>query len=90
MLRNLNRENRLAGLYLLAVGMMLLAVLFSLSRGGIIAMLVVLFTLDLTLPLSRRTKLVVAGILLAFLGGYGLLLGLDTVVTDSTPSTSRA
>ena len=80
MLRNLNRENRLAGLYLLAVGMMLLAVLFSLSRGGIIAMLVVLFTLDLTLPLSRRTKLVVAGILLAFLGGYGLLLGLDTVV----------
>ncbi len=61
--------------------MMLLAVLFSLSRdGAIIAMLVVLFTLDLTLPLSRRTKLVVAGILLAFLGGYGLLLGLDTVV----------
>lgn len=37
------------------------ALFFPLSRGGIIAMLVVLFTLDLTLPLSRRTKLVVAG-----------------------------
>lgn len=80
MLRNLNSENRLAGLYLLAVGMMLLAVLFSLSRGGIIAMLVVLFTLNLTLPLTRRTKLVVACTLLAFLGGYGMLLGLDTVI----------
>ncbi len=79
-LRNLNRENRLVGLYLLAAGMMLLAVLFSLSRGGIISMLVVLFTLNLTLPLSRRTRLTVAAVLLFFLGGYGLLLGLDTVV----------
>lgn len=80
MLRNLNRENRLVGLYLLAAGMMLLAVLFSLSRGGIISMLVVLFTLNLTLPLARRTRLTVAAVLLFFLGGYGLLLGLDTVV----------
>ena len=80
MLGNLRRENRLAGLYLLATGMMLLAVLFSLSRGGIISMLVVLFTLNLTLPLSRRTRLTVSTVLLFFLGGYGLLLGLDTVI----------
>ncbi len=60
--------------------MMLLAVLFSLSRGGIISMLAVLFTLNLTLPLSRRTKMVAAGTLIFFLGGYGMLLGLDTVV----------
>ena len=80
MLGNLRRENRLAGLYLLAAGMMLLAVLFSLSRGGIISMLAVLFTLNLTLPLSRRTKVVAACTLLFFLGGYGMLLGLDTVV----------
>jgi len=79
-LRNLNRKNNLAALYLFATGIMLLAVLFSLSRGGIIAMLVVLFSLNLALPLSRKTKIVVSACLLAFLGGYGMLLGLETVV----------
>ena len=79
-LRNLNRDNRWAGLCLLAAALMLLAVLFSLSRGGIISMLVILFSLGLTLPLSGRTRIVFSCTLLALLGGYGMLLGFDTVI----------
>jgi len=80
MINNQNRETRLAVLYLFAAVIMLLAALFSLSRGGIITMLAVLFSLNLTLPLPRTTKIVFSGCLLALLGGYSALLGLETIV----------
>ncbi|MBM9612680.1 O-antigen ligase family protein [Desulfobulbus rhabdoformis] len=79
-LNNLNRETRLALLYLFAAGIMLLAVLFSLSRGGILTMLFILFSLNFILPLSRTTKLIFSCGLLVILGGYSTLLGLETII----------
>lgn len=66
-------------LFFLAVGIMLLAVLFSLSRGGIIAMVIILLLLSLYLPLAKKTKILTIGFLLFFLFSYGMILGLDTV-----------
>lgn len=63
-----------------AAVIMLLAVLFSLSRGGIIAMLIILFLLSLSLPITRKSKILTSAFLLFFLLGYGMILGLDTVL----------
>ncbi|PHR27857.1 MAG: hypothetical protein COA36_07815 [Desulfotalea sp.] len=70
-----------AVLYLFAAGAMWLAVLFSLSRGGILAMVFVVLLLTLMLPFSTKKKLVGLSCFLLFVCSYGTMLGLDTVVS---------
>lgn len=70
-----------AVLYLFAAGVMWLAVLFSLSRGGILAMVLVAFILTLTFPFSTRKKLIFLSAFLLFVCSYGAMLGLDTIVS---------
>jgi O-antigen ligase len=64
-----------------AAGMMVLAVLFSLSRGGILAMGLVALLLVVTLPFPRIKKIFSLALFVLFIGGYGAMMGLDTVVT---------
>jgi len=71
----------LAPLLLFAAGMMVLAVLFSLSRGGILAMVLVALLLVVLLPFSGRKKFIFLGLFITLVGGYGALLGLDTIVS---------
>jgi len=67
-------------IFLFAAGVMLLAVLFSLSRGGILAMLTVSVLLNTLLPLSRRTRLLATLGIVAFIAVYGSMLGMDGIV----------
>ncbi len=69
-----------APFFFFAAGVMLLAILFSLSRGGIIAMIFVLFLLYYLLPLSGKFKLYSLAVISSFLLAYGSLLGFDNVI----------
>jgi O-antigen ligase len=62
-------------LFLFAAGLMLLAVLFSLSRGGTIALIIVGAIIGWHAPYKRRQKLAVGAGILLFLIFYGALLG---------------
>ncbi len=66
--------------FFLSAGIMILALLFSFSRGGILSMVLLLVLLYLFMPVSRRMKLCLMGLLFVFLAGYGSLLGLDGLV----------
>ncbi len=78
--RFLNVTRVEAVLFFAAAVPMLLGVLFSLSRGGILAMVLVFALLVLLLPFGVKKKLMFGALLLVVLGGYGSLLGLDTIV----------
>lgn len=67
-------------LLLFSSGLMILAVIFSLSRGGILAMLLVALLLVMLLPFSRKKKLIFIALFLLCIVGYAALLGLNTVV----------
>lgn len=67
--------------FFFAAGVMILAIVFSYSRGGILAMLLLIVLLNFFLPCSRKVKLSLTVLLMAFLGGYGSLLGLDGIIT---------
>ncbi len=67
-------------IFFFAAGVAILAVLFSLSRGGILSMLVVSILLCFSLPWSWRSKLVSMAVLAAFIGAYGSLLGLEGIL----------
>lgn len=71
----LNIKKRPPALFLFAAGMIILAVLFSLSRGGIIAFLGIAAMLAVTMPFSRRNKVRALFLLIIFLVFYGALLG---------------
>ena len=72
--------SRVEAILLFAVVLpMLLAVLFSLSRGGILAMLLVAVLLIVLLPFAWKRKLLFLGLFVGLLGAYGSLLGLDTI-----------
>ena len=66
--------------FFFAAGVAILAVLFSLSRGGILSMLVVSILLCFSLPWSWRSKLVSMAVLATFIGAYGSLLGLEGIL----------
>lgn len=68
-------------LYLFAAALMWLAVLFSLSRGGILAMGLVAISFTFLLPFSKTKKLACLLAFIVFVGSYGAILGLDTVVS---------
>lgn len=78
---NLSNMDKHVPLYCFGTGIMLMAVLFSLSRGGIIAMLLVLVFLAVLLPVGKKKKLIFAGFFLSFIVAYGFLLGLENVIT---------
>ncbi|TKB09908.1 O-antigen ligase [Desulforhopalus sp. IMCC35007] len=67
-------------IYLFAAALMWLAVLFSLSRGGILAMVLVAMCFIFFLPFSKMRKLTCLMAFVVFVGSYGAILGLDTVV----------
>lgn len=79
-MKNLSNMKKEVPLFFFATAIMMLAVLFSLSRGGIIAMLIVLFLLNFFLPISRKAKTITIGCLLIFILSYAMVLGMDTVI----------
>ncbi|MFT5697838.1 MAG: hypothetical protein ACI8ZB_000692 [Desulforhopalus sp.] len=68
-------------LYVFAAIMMCLAVLFSLSRGGILAMALVAISFTFLLPFSKTKKLVSLLAFIVFVCSYGAILGLDTIIS---------
>ena len=68
-------KKRPAPLFLFAAGMMMLAVLFSLSRGGTISLFCIAIMIGLTMPFAKRKKVTAVLLLLIFLAFYGALLG---------------
>lgn len=68
-------KKRPAPLFLFGAGIMMLAVFFSLSRGGTIALFCTAVIIALTMPFSKQKKVVTVLLLLLFLGFYGALLG---------------
>lgn len=80
LLKNLSHTKKEIPLFFFATGIMMLAVIFSLSRGGIIAMFVVLVLLNFYLPISRKAKALTLGFIVIFVLSYGTVLGLDTVI----------
>jgi len=69
-------------LFLAAVAIMImLAVLFSLSRGGILSMIFVGFCLIVLLPFTIKSKLLACLFFFLLTGGYGAMMGLDTIVS---------
>lgn len=80
-IRRMDEKAKLVPLFLLATGIMLLSVLFSLSRGGIIAMLLVMIFLNVFLPITRKIKVVFLGLFVLFVSAYGALLGLENVIS---------
>lgn len=67
-------------LMIFAAGAMILAVLFSLSRGGILAMALIVLLLLVVLPFSKAGKLGCMAAFICLIAGYGSLLGLDTII----------
>lgn len=80
-MRRMDEKAKYAPLFFLATGIILLAVLFSLSRGGIIAMLFVMILLNFYLPVARKTKFIFIALFVCFIASYGALLGLNTVIS---------
>ncbi len=68
-------------LLIFAAMTMVLAVLFSLSRGGILAMLLIAILLIVLLPFSKKGKFGFLALFLCLIVGYASLLGLDTLIT---------
>ncbi len=66
-------------LFFAAAVLIVLAVVFSLSRGGILSMSLVALMLIILLPFSRKKKLLFLALFIALIIGYGSLLGLDTI-----------
>lgn len=67
-------------LMIFAAGAMILAVLFSLSRGGILAMVMVGLTLLAVMPFAKTRKIACMAVFVGLIAAYGTLLGLDTIV----------
>lgn len=79
-IRRMDDEEKMAPLFFLATAIMLLAVVFSMSRGGIITMLLMMIVLNFFLPIPRKTQIYFAGLFLFFSFSYGSLLGWDTLI----------
>lgn len=77
---NVGRLFQKAAIPLWSAGLMILAVVFSRSRGGILVMLLTatLFTYLLSVP--RRVKVLFAGSLLLFICLYGGIIGFEQVI----------
>lgn len=67
-----------------SAGLMILALVFSQSRGGIIVMLLTAALFIYLLPFSRRLKSLYGGLLLLFVVFYGGVIGFEGVVERFT------
>lgn len=76
----LSQLNIQVPLFFFSAGIMILAVVFSFSRGGILTMLLLIVFLNIFMPCSRKIKLILTLLLIFFLAGYGSLLGIDGVI----------
>ncbi len=74
-----------APLLIFAAVTMVLAIIFTLSRGGIVAMLLVALCLIVLLPFSKRGKIVFLAVFFCLLVGYASLLGLNTIIARFGP-----
>jgi hypothetical protein len=70
----------LSTLLLFGGGAMIVAVLFSLSRGGILSMTLTAALLAFVLPFSIRGKVKFFTVFGLFILGYVLMLGIDTII----------
>jgi O-antigen ligase len=68
-------------LLIFASVIMVLSVLFSLSRGGILSMVAVIFLLAVLMPFSKLKKTIFFVFFVILIAGYGAILGLDTIIT---------
>jgi O-antigen ligase len=74
-------NRRLRGFLLLFfASIIMLAVLFSQSRGGIISMILILSMLLATLPVSPKNKLLLSGFFVLFTIPYGSIIGFTSVL----------
>ncbi len=68
-------------LFILLAGFMVLATIFSLSRGGILSFLFTAVLLALFLPFSLRAKTVFFTVFLGLIFSYGAVLGWETILS---------
>ncbi len=61
--------------------MIALAVLFSLSRGGILSMVLVGLCLIIMMPFTMKSKLLALLAFVLLTGAYGSMMGLDTIMS---------
>ncbi len=59
---------------------MILALIFSRSRGGIVVMLIIAGLLIFLLPFSRQSKILSVGLLSLFIFAYGSIIGFQVVI----------
>lgn len=69
-----------APIFLFGATAMILAVIFSLSRGGILSMLLVGLLLIVMLPFSRKSKLLFLGGFCTVIVSYVAMIGIDTII----------
>jgi O-antigen ligase len=72
-------------IFIFAAMTMVLAILFSLSRGGILAMLLVAICLIVILPFSKSGKIGFLTVFLCLIVGYASLLGFDNIIDRFDP-----
>jgi O-antigen ligase len=70
-----------APLMIFAAGTMILATLFSLSRGGILVMILVALMLVIVLPFSKTAKIGTMTVFVCLIAAYGAMLGWNTLVS---------
>ncbi len=73
-------NRRLQGFFFLFItSLIILAVLFSQSRGGILSMILILSILLISLPISLKNKFSLLGFFIVFAGCYGSIIGFDSI-----------
>lgn len=78
---DLTTNRRLRGfLFLFFASVIMLAVLFSQSRGGIISMILILSVLLVLLPVNLKNKLLLSVFFLLFTLSYGSIIGFNSVL----------
>ncbi len=77
----INTEFMLGFLFLFLASFMVMVVLFSQSRGGTIAMAVIMAMMLFLLPLVRKNKIRLTSSLLVFTAFYGSVVGFSSVIT---------
>jgi O-antigen ligase len=79
--RSSSANHRLQGFFFLFLSsLIMLAVLFSQSRGGILSMIFTLSFLLVFLPISRKSKLLLSGFFIIFSLSYGSIIGFNSIL----------
>ncbi|HEB68393.1 MAG TPA: O-antigen ligase domain-containing protein [Desulfobulbus sp.] len=78
--KKLAAKNDQAPLYWFATALIMLAVLFSLSRAGVLSMLFIWLLIFALLSFSRKSKIFLFASILLLILVFGSILGFDTIV----------